>query len=226
MFKMPPYPKDDEMRELTDRQQQVLNAIRRRIYNSGVPPTRRELAEDINVKAGPSVEGHLQALQRRGLIELVPDTQRGIKLCGDAGLPAIGTVYTRQPDKPLFDEDEVFDRIPELMAGAFEPRATFFMMLSHQGMEIHGLRGGDIVGVRETDQAEDGQAIIARRSTRILCRFFRRIDRRHVRLSRYENHEVIHEIVDTFEEDFRIEGIVVGALVGLRDFELPDDTDT
>ena len=217
-------PLDEDMRALTNRQKEVLSVIKAQILTTGVPPTRRELATKLGLKAGPSVEGHLRALERRGLIELVPDTQRGIKLAQTGGLPLMETVYARAEDEPLFDDKRVFDRMPELIAGAYARRPTFFFKLGTQGMGIRGLGEGEIVAVYVTDQAHDDNIVIVRLDGQILCRIFRRLDRRHVRLSVTTSRGMVHETIDETERAFQIEGIVLGAVIGLTDWQILRDT--
>ena len=70
------------MIKLTPRQEQILNLIRDAIDNTGFPPTRAEIANELGFKSANAAEEHLQALARKGAIEISPGTSRGIRLIG------------------------------------------------------------------------------------------------------------------------------------------------
>ena len=65
---------------LTARQQEILQLIQEAIANTGAPPTRAEIARQLGFKSANAAEEHLQALARKGAIELVSGTSRGIRL--------------------------------------------------------------------------------------------------------------------------------------------------
>ena len=64
------------MLKLTARQEQILNLIKEAIDNTGFPPTRAEIAQELGFRSANAAEEHLQALARKGVIELVSDTLR------------------------------------------------------------------------------------------------------------------------------------------------------
>src|SRR5512133_3679858 len=70
--------------KLTSRQQQILDLIQSAIARTGAPPTRAEIAAELGFKSANAAEEHLQALARKGVIELVSGTSRGIRLKSDA----------------------------------------------------------------------------------------------------------------------------------------------
>ncbi len=86
------------MRPLTPRQQQVLELVKRTMIDTGMPPTRAEIARELGFKSANAAEEHLKALAKKGVIEILPGTSRGIKLNVDLedqvedGLPLIGQV--------------------------------------------------------------------------------------------------------------------------------------
>ena len=73
----------NEMPKLTDRQQQILDLVQSAIERTGAPPTRAEIANELGFKSANAAEEHLQALARKGVIELVGGTSRGIRLQSD-----------------------------------------------------------------------------------------------------------------------------------------------
>ena len=84
------------MAQLTPRQAQILNMIQEFISDSGMPPTRAEIARELGFKSANAAEDHLRALQRKGVLDLIPGTSRGIQLKDSLrdqlGLPLIGRV--------------------------------------------------------------------------------------------------------------------------------------
>ena len=69
--------------KLTDRQQQILDLVQSAIERTGAPPTRAEIAAELGFRSPNAAEEHLQALARKGVIELVGGTSRGIRLKSD-----------------------------------------------------------------------------------------------------------------------------------------------
>ena len=85
------------MQDLTARQAQVLDLIRHHISDTGYPPTRADIARELGFKSPNAAEEHLKALARKGAIEIIPGTSRGIRLPQPAGLPIIGRVAAGSP---------------------------------------------------------------------------------------------------------------------------------
>ncbi|MEE8117977.1 MAG: transcriptional repressor LexA, partial [Gammaproteobacteria bacterium] len=87
------------MAELTPRQEEILDLIQVVIEDNGMPPTRAEIARALGFKSANAAEEHLRALAKKGMIELVPGTSRGIRLLqsADTGLPVVGRVAAGQP---------------------------------------------------------------------------------------------------------------------------------
>ena len=90
------------MRPLTKRQEQVFELIKVFIKDTGMPPTRVEIADALGFKSANAAEEHLKALAKKGVIEMVPGASRGIRLVDDGssedtGLPLIGKVAAGEP---------------------------------------------------------------------------------------------------------------------------------
>ncbi|MEO8300026.1 MAG: transcriptional repressor LexA, partial [Burkholderiales bacterium] len=90
----------DSSPKLTARQQQILELIQSTIERTGAPPTRAEIASELGFRSANAAEEHLQALARKGVIELLGGTSRGIRLKSDtlrslneARLKGIGQQY-------------------------------------------------------------------------------------------------------------------------------------
>ena len=89
-----------ESPKLTDRQQQILDLVQSAIERTGAPPTRAEIAAELGFKSANAAEEHLQALARKGVIELVGGTSRGIRLKSDT-LRALNESRGKQFTLPL-----------------------------------------------------------------------------------------------------------------------------
>ena len=198
---------------LTDRQQEVLDAIRNHIARRGFPPSRQELADALGLSAPGSVEGHLNALNRKGWIELAHDTRRGIRLLNAGEVPLIEAIGEIAAGEPLVAEHRILDRMAGTCADWFSPRPDFFLAVRGSSLEDLGIRTGDLVAVKSTPVANDGDLVVARLGTEVTCKRYRRIDQRHVELSPASSkHEPI--VVDLAIEDFAVDGVIVGTLIG------------
>ncbi len=87
------------MKALTTRQQEVFDLIRDHISQTGMPPTRAEIAQRLGFRSPNAAEEHLKALARKGAIEIVSGASRGIRLLTEEeqGLPLIGRVAAGEP---------------------------------------------------------------------------------------------------------------------------------
>ena len=218
------------MRELTERQEQVLETIREHIREHGVPPNRVEIAHKLGLADASSVTGHLKRLQATGRIDLLGRTPRGIRVLDEA-VPlvrplaevAAGTpidVRCSASESPHFVCDaHIVERVPAAIAHRFRPRPDYLLTVRGDSMDRTGLRDGDIVAIHRTPEAQSGQVVVARFGDEVTLKRFVRIDERHVEL-RPESHNPIHRVMklDLAKHILQIEGIAVGALIGeLRD---------
>ena len=85
------------MQNLPPRQTQVLDLIKRHIDDTGYPPTRADIAKELGFRSANAAEEHLRALARKGAIEIIPGTSRGIKLPESQGVPIVGRVAAGNP---------------------------------------------------------------------------------------------------------------------------------
>src|SRR5215467_13081111 len=88
------------MRDLTPRQRQILMLIQKVMHDTGMPPTRAEIAHTLKFRSANAAEDHLRALEKKGVLELLPGTSRGIRLKDSLreqiGLPLVGRVAAGQ----------------------------------------------------------------------------------------------------------------------------------
>ena len=206
------------MRELTVRQQTVLKWVKTYVDKHGRAPTRTEIAEGLGLRDATSVRGHIEALERKGRIEILKDKYRGIKLL-ERDLPLLGPLAEIAAGTPILAEEHIVQRLPAIVAERFWPRPDFLLMVRGDSMDRTGVRDTDVIAIRKTKTAESGQIVVARFGDEVTLKRFVRIDERHVEL-RPESYNPAHEVMklDLAKHILEIEGVAVGALIkDLRD---------
>lgn len=194
------------METLTPRQAEILDLIRRRLAESGRPPTRAEIAQELGFRSPNAAEEHLQALARKGVIELVPGASRGIRLREEDGLPLIGRVAA---GNPILAEENIEARY-QLDSRLFQPRADYLLRVRGMSMRDAGILNGDLLAVHRTAEAQNGQIVVARLDNDVTVKRFQR--RGHVVRLLPENAEFDPIEVDLRRDALVIEGIGVGVI--------------
>lgn len=197
------------MEQLTARQAQVLDLIRRHIEDTGYPPTRADIAKELGFRSANAAEEHLRALARKGAIEMVPGTSRGIRLPEGTGLPIVGSVAAGQP---ILAVENVEDHC-EVPAGFFRPRADYLLRVQGESMRDVGIMNGDLLAVHRAATAENGQIVVARVDDEVTVKRLQRDGRSRHRLKLLaENPDFAPIEVDLREMAFSIEGLGVGVI--------------
>jgi repressor LexA len=198
------------MRELTPRQKQILELIQDFIYETGMPPTRAEIARELGFKSPNAAEEHLRALQRKGVLDLVPGTSRGIQLKDSLrdqmGLPLVGRVAA---GSPILAEEhiETHYRIdPQL----FNPKPHYLLRVQGMSMKNAGILDGDLVAVHRTPEVRSRQIIVARLDDEVTVKRYRQKGSIVSLLPENKDFEPI--VVDLKEQSLVIEGVVVGVI--------------
>ena len=156
------------MIKLTARQEQILNLIKDAIENTGFPPTRAEIANELGFKSANAAEEHLQALARKGAIEISPGTSRGIRLIGAAAeapaskvpaallmsLPLIGRVAAGSPILAQENLEASYNVDPAL----FSAKPDFLLKVRGWSMRDAGIMDGDLLAVKKVDSAKNGRS--------------------------------------------------------------------
>lgn len=196
------------MDKLTPRQQEILDFIRNSLEVLGAPPTRVEISQAFGFASPNAAEDHLRALAKKGAIVLEPGSARGIRLVEQLGLPLIGLVAA---GSPILAVENVQGRYA-LDAHLFSPRADFLLKVRGLSMIDAGIFDGDLIAVHRTQEARDGQIVVARVADYVTVK---RLKRRNgfVELIA-ENADFEPIIVDPSRVDFAIEGIAVGLIRG------------
>lgn len=196
------------MDHLTPRQAQVLDLIRQHINDTGYPPTRADIAERLGFRSPNAAEEHLKALARKGAIEMIPGTSRGIRLPEPPGLPIVGRVAA---GNPILAEQNIEDHV-DIPAGFFRPRADFLLRVRGDSMRGIGILDGDLLAVHRTPEAANGQVVVARVDDEVTVKRFQRTRARHRVLLLPENDDFSPIEVDLTQQDFHIEGLSVGVI--------------
>ncbi len=198
------------MRELTPRQKQILELIQDFIYETGMPPTRAEIAKELGFKSANAAEEHLRALQRKGVLDLIPGTSRGIQLKDSLrdqmGLPLVGRVAA---GNPILAEEhiETHYRIdPQL----FNPKPHYLLRVQGMSMKNAGILDGDLVAVHRTPEVRSRQIIVARVDDEVTVKRYRQNGSIVSLLPENDDFEPIE--VDLKEQSLVIEGVVVGVI--------------
>ena len=196
------------MDNLTSRQAQVLDLIRQYIADTGYPPTRADIARELGFRSPNAAEEHLKALARKGAIEMIPGTSRGIRLPDESGIPIVGRVAA---GSPILATEHIEDRV-ELPAGFFHPRADFLLRVRGDSMIDAGILDGDLLAVHKTPEASNGQIVVARVEDEVTVKRFQRTRQRNRVLLLPENEDYQPIEVDLKEQPFQIEGLSVGVI--------------
>lgn len=152
------------MKVLTQRQIEVLDFIKRWLRDNGMPPTIAEITQGLGFNSTNSVRGHLQALDRKGAIELMPGASRGIRLLDiddddqEQGLPIVGRVAAGHP---ILAEENIDDHCA-VDGAVFKPRADYLLRVQGMSMKDVGIVDGDLLAVHRTAVAKNGQIVVAR----------------------------------------------------------------
>lgn len=196
--------------KLTARQQQIYDLIKQHIENTGYPPTRAEIANELGFKSPNAAEEHLRALARKGVIEMISGTSRGIRLLDEEppGLPLIGRVAAGEP---ILAIENIEDYL-EVAANMFYPQADYLLRVSGMSMKDVGIMDGDLLAVHKAETAENGQIVVARIEDEVTVKRLKTTRKRHEIMLLPENEELEPILVNLQEQDFSIEGLGVGVI--------------
>jgi len=222
----------DTSPKLTARQQQVLDLVQSAIERTGAPPTRAEIAAELGFRSANAAEEHLQALARKGVIELVGGTSRGIRLQADtlralnaaraAGygkqfslplpslnqltLPLVGRVAA---GSPILAQEHV-DQTYVVESSLFQRQPDFLLKVRGMSMRDAGILDGDLLAVQRAAEARNGQIVVARLGDDVTVKRLRRTKHGVELLPENPDFEPI--VVAPDDESFALEGIAVGLI--------------
>ncbi|MFK3736476.1 transcriptional repressor LexA [Massilia sp. TN1-12] len=217
------------MLKLTARQEQILNLIKEAIDNTGFPPTRAEIAQELGFRSANAAEEHLQALARKGAIEISPGTSRGIRLVGAAApaaaakvdvppmavpflpsslmsLPLVGRVAAGSPILAQEHVEATYSVDPAM----FSAKPDFLLKVKGWSMRDAGICDGDYLAVKKVDSAKNGQIVVARIGEEVTVKRYRKTGSTIELLPENPDFSVI--TVDPQNDEFALEGLAVGLM--------------
>ncbi len=203
------------MRELTPRQREIIILIQKVIRETGMPPTRAEIAGALKFRSVNAAEEHLRALERKGVIELLRGKSRGIRFKDafregapreTSGLPLVGRVAAGEP---VLAEEHIEARY-RIDTDLFDTPPHFLLRVHGMSMKDAGILDGDLVAVHRTPEVRNRQIIVARLEDEVTVKRYRQEGHRVWLLPENPEFEPIE--VDLRERHFTIEGVVVGVV--------------
>ncbi len=219
----------EEGPKLTARQQQILDLVQSKIARTGAPPTRAEIAAELGFRSANAAEEHLQALARKGVIELLGGTSRGIRLKADTlralneargkqvmlplpslaqlTLPLVGRVAA---GSPILAQEHV-DQTYVVEASMFPRRPDFLLKVRGMSMRDAGILDGDLLAVQKAGEAKNGQIVVARLGDEVTVKRLHRTRGGGIELLP-ENPDFEPIVVQAGREDFALEGVAVGLI--------------
>lgn len=218
--------------KLTPRQQQILDLVQSAIERTGAPPTRAEIAAELGFRSPNAAEEHLQALARKGVIELVGGTSRGIRLKSDTlralndarlsqygkqfslplpslaqlTLPLVGRVAAGSPILAQEHVDQTF----VVESSLFPRKPDYLLKVRGMSMRDAGIMDGDLLAVQKASDAKNGQIVVARLGDDVTVKRLRRTKAGIELIPENPDFETI--VVPPGEAGFALEGIAVGLI--------------
>ena len=214
--------------KLTVRQAQILDLIQTAITQTGAPPTRAEIAAVLGFRSPNAAEEHLKALAKKGVIELVSGTSRGIRLrtkavqdssksgldsalslqrLGQLVLPLVGRVAA---GSPILAQEHIAQTY-HFEGSMFEQKPDYLLKVRGMSMQGAGIMDGDLLAVKQAREAKNGQIVVARLGDEVTVKRFHRNKNLIELLS--ENPD-FKPIVVQPGEPFELEGLAVGLIRG------------
>lgn len=192
------------MLNLTAQQIKVFDVIKESMQNNGYPPTRAEIARILDFKSVNAAESHIKALVKKGVIEKVPGSSRGIKLVEEAsGIPLVGSVAA---GSPILAVENIEKTIP---LNPLTKAVDFFLRVQGDSMVEAGIFDNDLVGIKKTNNAENGEIVVARIDEDVTLKRFSKNKTSIKLIAENSAYEDIHVSEQT---DFAIEGKAVGVI--------------
>jgi repressor LexA len=219
------------MIKLTARQEQILNLIKEAIENTGFPPTRAEIAAELGFRSANAAEEHLQALARKGAIEISPGTSRGIRLRDmnmrpstskvqynpkqmalphqslmQLSLPLIGRVAA---GSPILAQEHI-EATYHVDSSLFSAKPDYLLKVQGLSMRDAGILDGDLLAVKKIDSAKNGQIVVARLGDEVTVKRYKKSGSVIELLPENPDFEPIR--VASSKDNFALEGLAVGLL--------------
>ena len=199
------------MKNLTKRQSEIFNFIKKEIESNGYPPTRSEISRTFGFKSPNAAEDHLKALKKKGVLDLAAGTSRGITLNNESiGIPVIGLVSA---GGPILAEENIEKTLPK-NPGILSHGVDFYLKVKGDSMIDVGIFENDLIAINKNLPVKTGNIVVARINNEVTVKTLLKLSNKLVILkpenSSYEDLEI-----NPTKESLVFEGTCVGLL---RDF--------
>jgi len=200
------------MKGLTERQQEILDLIKDQLSNTGLPPTRADIARILGFKSPNAAEQHLRAIEKKGFIKIIAGASRGIvlNLEEDLGIPIIGLVAA---GGPILAQENIEKRIPQAQ-NILSSKVDYYLRVKGDSMVDVGIYEDDLIGVNKNNPIKVGSIVVARIGEEVTVKTLELLSSAEVIL-KAENTNYSNINLDPKRDELVFEGTCVGLL---RDF--------
>jgi repressor LexA len=200
------------MKGLTERQQEILDLIKDQLSNTGLPPTRADIARILGFKSPNAAEQHLRAIEKKGFIKIIAGASRGIvlNLGEDLGIPIIGLVAA---GGPILAQENIEKRIPQAQ-NILSSKVDYYLRVKGDSMVDVGIYEDDLIGVNKNNPIKVGSIVVARIGEEVTVKTLESLSSAEVIL-KAENTNYSNINIDPKRDELVFEGTCVGLL---RDF--------
>ena len=197
------------MKNLTKRQEEILNLIKSHILDLGFPPTRADISRSLGFKSPNAAEQHLRAIEKKGFIKILSGASRGIVLndIESDQIPVIGLVAA---GGPILAEENVEKSIPR-SNNLLSNDIDYYLRVKGDSMVGIGIFDEDLIGVNKTVKTKIGSVVVARINNEVTVKTLIEMSQNKVVL-RPENQKYNDIIVNPQVEELAIEGSCVALL--------------
>ena len=197
------------MKNLTKRQEEILNLIKSHIQDLGFPPTRADIAKSLGFKSHNAAEQHLRAIEKKGFISILSGASRGIILndTGNDDIPIIGLVAA---GGPILAEENIEKTIPR-SNNLLSNEIDYYLRVKGDSMVDVGIFEEDLIGVSKTLNPKIGSIVVARINNEVTVMTLIEFNQNKVTL-RPENKNYTDINVNPSIDELVIEGSCVALL--------------
>ena len=194
------------MKNLTKRQEEILNLIKTHISDFGFPPTRADIAKTLGFKSPNAAEQHLRAIEKKGFIKILSGASRGIVLSESENneIPVIGLVAA---GGPILAQENIEKTIPK-SRNLFSDDIDYYLRVKGDSMVDVGIYEEDLIGVSKSKNFKVGNIVVARINDEVTVKTLIEMSQTKVVL-RPENQKYKDIIVNPETDELAIEGSCV-----------------
>ena len=197
------------MKNLTKRQEEILNLIKSHISDFGFPPTRADIARTLGFKSPNAAEQHLRAIEKKGFISILSGASRGIVLNAeeDDVIPVIGLVAA---GGPILAQENIEKTIPK-SKNLLSNDIDYYLRVKGDSMVEVGIYEEDLIGVSKSKDPKAGNIVVARINDEVTVKTLIEISQSKVIL-RHENQNYKDITINPKVEELVFEGSCVALL--------------